>query len=362
MANDFSGDANCVALYRFESGALTTDSKGTNTLTSNGTPVSDTTNYKEGSGSVDFEASDTGDYFSRADADLSSDFPFKSGTSNTTFSFVFWYKAETLSGAVVSKYSATSGGRSLEIRPATSIDLLLGYNSGNSVETISHASALSTGRWYHVGVAVDGATGNYRIRIWDDTAGAILGTDKTGTAANALYLNTRVFAIGSRAGSPWLDGLLDEVAVFNDVLSATEIDAIRAGTYAAGSTPVTITVAAASLLWTGQTVTGNARTLLPIAQGALAWAGQAVKGSEALKPAAASWKWTGQGVTAGGGSFVEVAKATLQWSGKALKVSETIRAATAIWNWTGQGVRVIAAGGSRFLGMIGTRFRTLLGG
>ena len=33
MANDFSSDSNCVALWRFESGALTADSIGTNTLT-----------------------------------------------------------------------------------------------------------------------------------------------------------------------------------------------------------------------------------------------------------------------------------------------------------------------------------------
>jgi hypothetical protein len=31
MANDFSADSNCKALWRFENGALTTDSKGGNT-------------------------------------------------------------------------------------------------------------------------------------------------------------------------------------------------------------------------------------------------------------------------------------------------------------------------------------------
>ena len=56
MANDFSGDSNCVALWRFENGALTADSKGTNTLTDVNTVGSDTVDYKEGSGCADFEA------------------------------------------------------------------------------------------------------------------------------------------------------------------------------------------------------------------------------------------------------------------------------------------------------------------
>lgn len=31
MANNFTADPNCKALWRFENGALTVDSKGTNT-------------------------------------------------------------------------------------------------------------------------------------------------------------------------------------------------------------------------------------------------------------------------------------------------------------------------------------------
>ena len=48
MANDFSGDNSCKALWSFESGALTTDSKSTNTLTNNGADE-EPTNHMEGS-------------------------------------------------------------------------------------------------------------------------------------------------------------------------------------------------------------------------------------------------------------------------------------------------------------------------
>ena len=47
MANDFSLDNNCLVLYRFENGALTTDSKDSATLVaSSPSPTADTTHYK----------------------------------------------------------------------------------------------------------------------------------------------------------------------------------------------------------------------------------------------------------------------------------------------------------------------------
>ena len=56
MANDFTNDANCKALWNFDDGALTTDSKGTNTLTNSGV-TADTVDFKEGNASGDFKAS-----------------------------------------------------------------------------------------------------------------------------------------------------------------------------------------------------------------------------------------------------------------------------------------------------------------
>lgn len=62
-ANDFSGDESCMALWRFENGALTTDSSGnSNTLTSRYNPVADTSNYMEGAASVDLEYGDHDNY------------------------------------------------------------------------------------------------------------------------------------------------------------------------------------------------------------------------------------------------------------------------------------------------------------
>ena len=88
----FSTDSNCVALYKFESGALTTDSKGGNTLVlGGGSPVADAVDYKEGAACVDFELGDS-DYYTVADGDLDAAFPFKNGGSETAISVCFWVK------------------------------------------------------------------------------------------------------------------------------------------------------------------------------------------------------------------------------------------------------------------------------
>ena len=95
MANDFSADPNCVALWRFESGALTTDSKGSNTLTAINTPTADTGDYKEGAASVSLVKSSS-QYFSIADASLPTDFPCKNGGTGKIFSICAWFKSATL--------------------------------------------------------------------------------------------------------------------------------------------------------------------------------------------------------------------------------------------------------------------------
>lgn len=234
MANDFSTDANCVAVWRFENGALTADSKGSNTLTSNGTPVSDTVDFKEGAGCVDLELSDV-DYYSITDASLDAGFPLKNGDTNKKISVCAWFKLESVS---VAQYIYMKGAHSTNKRSfavyfdGTKLNILLGITSGTAYETITHASSLTTGRWYHCGATFDDASKAYNIRIWDDTAAAIAGTDKTGTSTNNVNVADAALQIGARdAGNAPLDARLDEVVVFKDILTADEIDAIRAGTY-----------------------------------------------------------------------------------------------------------------------------------
>ena len=97
MANDFSGDSSCKALWRFESGALTTDSKATNTLTNNG-GTEETTNHMEGACAVAL-ASASSQYLNIPDANLVSGFPLKSDDTTKLATFAFWIRPTTVPGS-----------------------------------------------------------------------------------------------------------------------------------------------------------------------------------------------------------------------------------------------------------------------
>ena len=78
MANNFTNDSNPKALWKLDSGALTTDSLSTNTLTNLGV-AGDTTNHVEGTGCGDWEISDIpSDSMFILDINLVSGFPMKS--------------------------------------------------------------------------------------------------------------------------------------------------------------------------------------------------------------------------------------------------------------------------------------------
>jgi hypothetical protein len=88
-------------------------------------------------------------------------------------------------------------------------------------------------QWYHVAVSFDDATHTGTISVWDDTAGALLGTDAKKTNFSPMNVDSAAFVIGGVDGLWYMStaGLMDEVVVFNDVLTPQEIAKVRAGTY-----------------------------------------------------------------------------------------------------------------------------------
>ena len=261
-ANIFTGDANCVALWNFENGALTTDSISTNTLLANGvifTPTAETVDYKQGSACVDLEAgtvSQGGAYLSILDSSLSSDFPIKASYANTVqLSVCYWFKAESLpSGAtnddrkgLFSKWD-WAGDHDYVYNSFLYFDgsnpvvgTSKGYNSGADSESSFHSTVLQTGRWYHLGTTYDDSTKLVRMRLWDDTAKSVV--DVTDTQVQSISLTTEALRVGLwgiyYASRYEFDGLVDEMVVFNDILTADEIDAIRSGTYGSAAESTT---------------------------------------------------------------------------------------------------------------------------
>ncbi len=240
--NNFASDPNCAALWRFESGKLTVDSIGTNTLTNQGVTVN-TTDKKEAASSADFEM-DEQDYFSLADASLAAKFPFKGGDPTKNISVCTWVRLESLPKAydyfaVCSKWSEKDNQRSFRLyitNGATGCHfaLSIGYFAGHAADTFEMPTVeVQPGRWYHVGITYRDSDASYRLRVWDDTAGTAV--EMTGNGTNRTDTTDAPWQIGRLVGwqgpAGYFDGLMDEMAVFNRVLTATDIDQIRQGIY-----------------------------------------------------------------------------------------------------------------------------------
>ncbi len=236
VGNNFAVDPNCVALWKFEAGKLTVDSIKTNTLTDVNTVDVNTVDFKQGAAAARFHRDD-GEFFSIPDANLSSGFPFKNGKSNSKISVCFWVKFDTMNPwpCIFSKNLSKKYGFGVSKTNVDKIEMFIGYNSGITPEIVLHDGIVQQGRWYHVGVTFDNVSKAYRIRIWDATADAVLGADKTGTTVHNVTIDTGEVRLGHSAGLTRLnynlDGLLDEFVVFNDILTPAEIDKIRQGTY-----------------------------------------------------------------------------------------------------------------------------------
>jgi len=263
MANNFSGDANCVALYTFEDDWPTNDSledhKGGNDLSTEGdndpfcptrTAHGETPPPAEGTYCATFEVS-YDEFFELADGSLDSGFPGKSSGGATDISVTAWVKLDSMSSArtVTSKWDGGNNERTWRIDVATDggVIFYLGYNNGGSYVGFDHEGAIESGDWHHIGVIYDDdggadSKGKLKIRVYDDDAGAILqssGSDNyEADCGQQMSLDTAPFGLGTGyyggSSSDEFDGSMDEAVIFDDILTDDEIDEIRAGTYGAG--------------------------------------------------------------------------------------------------------------------------------
>ncbi|MGE5294794.1 MAG: pre-peptidase C-terminal domain-containing protein [Solirubrobacterales bacterium] len=239
--NDFASDPNCVALWQFEDKGLVDDAIGSNALENHGV-VAETTDVKEGAGCADFRAVQA-DWMTVDDGRLSADFPTRSGGKSVDLSVCFWMKPRSFpyGSTLVSKYLSTPGDRSWRLFLGGLgnngyLRLALGIGNGNNAKTYdlnASEQRFPKDRWYHVAFTYRDGDKSFHIRVWDDTAGALV-YDYVGKAAGRAITDAPLILGGQPMTSEFYDGLLDEVAVFKDVLTTEEIDQIREGTYSVG--------------------------------------------------------------------------------------------------------------------------------
>jgi hypothetical protein len=233
MANDFTGDSSCKALWRFEEGAINEDSIGGNDFYFDyplEIPQEDTTVYNEGACSAKCEAYDLDPFEADEGYELDAGFPCQSGSAEKKFSFAAWVRLDASPKAYQLDYNNAlfTKFRTFECFIAQDnpyeddgIHLIV-YRSSTLWEQFSILEEIPRGTWLHIGVAIDGDNQTYLIRYFDGNS----VQTKSGALTGTLYLSDRTFEVGDG-----LTGNLDEAVVFGEVKTADDFDSIRAGTF-----------------------------------------------------------------------------------------------------------------------------------
>ena len=249
--NDFS---DAVSWWNFESD-YTDELAAGNDLTTYGSPSTSNAAAKVGTYSLYVLDSGGTDAVYRTDTNLSSGFPGKNGTANEEITVCWWFRPTVLptSGGVhglLGKYYWGSGYKGWYAWLYNSSgNYLWKMQKGNAAgttdqtddvtgdnPTLDPANNLATSRWYHCGMSV-AANGDWRIRVWDETNAVVEQTTGNYSDNDGIPLLTVPWYIGARSNATGSSfdvgstGYYDEVVVWNRVLSQSEIDAVRGGTY-----------------------------------------------------------------------------------------------------------------------------------
>ena len=243
MANDFSKDVTCKALWRFEPGALAVDSIGSNTLTPVNTPTSGA-DYQEGAGSINF-VTGSNQYAYINDASLVAGFPLKNGDSLKQATFLIRVYPAT-SGNARQLISKIASGN-LSFWTAIHLSQLIIYWAYNATQfyTYNTGVIIPVGGYTHLAIRLDGVNEILNVRAYRYSNSTIYTYGVTPGAA--LNVSNGPFSIAATSAADagyMLDGEVDELVVFNRLLTDAQIDKVRSQTY--GPIDFTTSMAAVS--------------------------------------------------------------------------------------------------------------------
>lgn len=208
-----------IAAYRFSTGALTTDSKGSYTLTNTNTIA----NSSDGKSGYCADAGTT-----NTNKSLSVDTAYGM-TGGSAKSFSFWWKCtvEPTEGENQFMFRHLYGGAAdgnyanlAYIKTGGVLKLMM----NSSPTTTYYTTTLTVGTWYHFVITVPASnTGNITCYM----SGSSVFTIANWSQNYALTTRMSMFAVHDlSANSP---GELDEFYVFNEVLSGANITTLATG-------------------------------------------------------------------------------------------------------------------------------------
>lgn len=183
-------------------------------FTNNGTANANTNTFYNASGKIGsaFKFNGTGAFVSGMDKWEYNDFSMNSWIwidSEASTNSIYTNRRQADANAILSTYEASN-----------TATLLIRDNSGGGIKGVSTAAVIATGRWYMLTVTYLNSTGNMSIYL----NGTLQATDTysggTWATVDNIYLGGR-----NAGGTPdnFMDGLIDEVGVWNRTLTQVEV-------------------------------------------------------------------------------------------------------------------------------------------
>lgn len=239
-ATDYTSDANCVGAFKMEGTGTETDvsAAADNVTVSSGDTIDQSSDKKFNSYSRDIESGDT-EWFEHADGngtDISG--------ANQSISITWWLKMESDTGSqqwVVDKGNQSYGA------PFFDNQYFSGYDAtnnafnfcltgdGQNLTCATGATDTSPGTWAHFA----GVSNDTDIRIYYNGSLDSNGSNNpksytaglwTGVCPRCCQWSPCDFRIGARrdggADTQFVDGLIDDVCIFNRALTSTEVSDI----------------------------------------------------------------------------------------------------------------------------------------
>ena len=167
----------------------------------------------------DFEESNS-EYLSITDGD-------QTGLDITgSLSISFWAKWESLENNLypVSKWRTTTPDRSYCFQVNINGGNIIKFRTSSNGEAggiidITSSTTITTGTWFHI-VGVFDNSNNKNIIYVDNSSDDVANN-------NNIYNSIAAFNIGRTDGGPvYMDGLIDEVIIWNTALTATEVSKV----------------------------------------------------------------------------------------------------------------------------------------
>jgi len=209
-----------VAHYQFEDNTNTstaTDSVGSNDGTITGAT------YETGKvGSFALEFTGGSQYVDLGDTNF---------FENTDFTAAFWLNLNTIPTNANKYYTLAPGYDDITHPPHIFYDnnnltnsdgIAIRSFDGNNVDFINSNVSHSVGSWVHVAISLDNSNGS--VNIWIDNSKEVNGATLNNLTTNNQDYYIGAYNSGNGTDEEGLGGLMDDVVVYDRILTDTEID------------------------------------------------------------------------------------------------------------------------------------------